>query len=238
MGRVTNQHNSDGALVASPLPDQLRMNLSVRILSHGLLCQFTASTGYHGSGPPTNLVMVTVRAVKVMIQQYVAQGVCFHVPHCDCHTIQYIVPCFVVPQPRKIGHFITNFKRVNGWIHPDYFRFDSWHVTFKFWGRGVWATKIDIFDAHFHIPLSDNFNRFVDVNVDGEVYQFLAMPFGLNCAPHVFMQFLTVLLSEWRGAGMLVFVLLGDIHVLGDFRDACASAKCVVLATLTRAGFI
>ena len=51
----------------------------------------------------------------------------------------------------------------------------------------MWACKVDLSDAYFHVPLSKRLSRYICVEIDGVYYQFKGMPFGLNIAPEVFM---------------------------------------------------
>ena len=51
---------------------------------------------------------------------------------------------------------------------------------------GMWVTSIDLKDAYFHIPIHPKHQKFLRFQVLGKVYQFRALPFGLNTSPRLF----------------------------------------------------
>ena len=51
---------------------------------------------------------------------------------------------------------------------------------------GMLTTKLDLPNAYFHIPISLTSRKFLLFVWNNKVYQFLAVPFGLAVAPHVF----------------------------------------------------
>ena len=51
---------------------------------------------------------------------------------------------------------------------------------------GMLTTKLDLSDAYFHIPISLASRKFLRFVWNNNVYQFLAVPFGLAVAPQVF----------------------------------------------------
>ena len=51
---------------------------------------------------------------------------------------------------------------------------------------GMWTSSIDLKDAYFHVPIHPRFRKYLRFQVLGKVYQFKALPFGLNTAPRLF----------------------------------------------------
>jgi hypothetical protein len=51
---------------------------------------------------------------------------------------------------------------------------------------GMWTTSIDLKDVYFHVPIHPSYWKFLRFQVLGKLYQFLALPFGLNTAPRLF----------------------------------------------------
>ena len=58
--------------------------------------------------------------------------------------------------------------------------------------QGEWVTSIDFKDAYFHIPIQEQSRKYLRFHVQGQTYQFKALPFGLSTAPLEF----TVLAKE------------------------------------------
>ena len=49
--------------------------------------------------------------------------------------------------------------------------------------QGEWVTSIDFKDAYFHIPIQEQSTKYLRFHVQGQTYQFKALPFGLSTAP-------------------------------------------------------
>ena len=58
--------------------------------------------------------------------------------------------------------------------------------------QGEWVSSIDFRDAYFHIPIQEQSRKYLRFHVQGQTYQFKALPFGLSTAPMEF----TVLAKE------------------------------------------
>jgi hypothetical protein len=50
----------------------------------------------------------------------------------------------------------------------------------------IFAESADISDAYHHIPVHPSFSPFLCFRFDGECYEYVGMPFGVNLAPHTF----------------------------------------------------
>ena len=49
--------------------------------------------------------------------------------------------------------------------------------------QGEWVTSIDFKDDCFHIPIHEQSRKYLRFHVQGQTYQFKALPFGLSTAP-------------------------------------------------------
>ena len=49
--------------------------------------------------------------------------------------------------------------------------------------QGEWVTSILFKDAYFHIPIQEQSRKYPRFHVQGQTYQFKALPFGLSTAP-------------------------------------------------------
>ena len=72
--------------------------------------------------------------------------------------------------------------------------------------------------------------------VGEEVYQSLAAPFGRNKLPLVWMDLMRVPERKWRSSGILVFVYLDNILVLGENAELTQEAINTVLQDLYHGG--
>ena len=52
--------------------------------------------------------------------------------------------------------------------------------------QGEWVTSIDFKDAYFHSPIQEQSRKYLRFHVQGQTYQFKALPFGMSTAPMEF----------------------------------------------------
>ena len=52
--------------------------------------------------------------------------------------------------------------------------------------QGEWVTSIDFKDAYFHIPIQEQSRKYLRFHVEGQTYQFKALPSGLSTSPFEF----------------------------------------------------
>ena len=52
--------------------------------------------------------------------------------------------------------------------------------------QGEWVTSVDFKDAYFHIPIKEQSRKYLRFHVQGQTYQFKALPFSLSTAPMKF----------------------------------------------------
>ena len=79
---------------------------------------------------------------------------------------------------------------------------------------GDYLVKIDLKDAYLHVPIHKDHRKYLQVCVGGEVYQFKALPFGLNVAPQVFTRILKAALLPLREQSIKIVAYLDDIFVV------------------------
>ena len=87
--------------------------------------------------------------------------------------------------------------------------------------QGEWVTSIDFKGAYFHIPIQGQSRKYPTFHVQGQTYQFKALPFGLSTAPLEF----TVVAKEGKlmaiHKGVRIHQCLDDWLVRGKSRQAC-----------------
>ena len=87
--------------------------------------------------------------------------------------------------------------------------------------QGEWVTSIDFKDAYFHIPIQEQSRKYLRFYVQGQTYQFKALPFGLSTAPLEF----TVIAKEVKlmasHKGIRIHQYLDDWLVRATSRQAC-----------------
>ena len=111
---------------------------------------------------------------------------------------------------------IANCKELNQYFRAPPFRLDHIGTIFPYLRRGMWAAKIDLKNAYFHLGLGIQLRPYVCMMVGGTIYQFQAACFGISPLPWLWMQIMKVFLHLWRPKGILVFIYIDDILLLGS----------------------
>jgi hypothetical protein len=66
---------------------------------------------------------------------------------------------------------------------------------------GEYATSIDLNDAYFHVAIHRRDRRFLRFSVEGCMYEFQVLLFGLSTAPRVFTRVVKALVAYQRKKG-------------------------------------
>ncbi|CAJ0601770.1 unnamed protein product [Cylicocyclus nassatus] len=102
--------------------------------------------------------------------------------------------------------------------------------------RGYMAT-FDLKSGYHHVKVCDDHLQYLGFKWQGEIYQFLCLPFGLSSAPHIFTKLLRPFVKKWRSLGLDAAIYLDDGLIFGPSSSSCSHAVDAVRADLTKAGF-
>ena len=72
----------------------------------------------------------------------------------------------------------------------------------------------------------------------GVLYEFIALPFGLSSATHVFTKLTKPIVAFCRGKAIIITILLDDIAVLGDSFINSSTKVSFVIQLLHEMGFV
>ena len=64
--------------------------------------------------------------------------------------------------------------------------------------QGDYAVSIDLSDAYLHVPMHRSTRRYLRFAIDGQVFTFRALPFGISIAPWVFTRLMDVAVGHLR----------------------------------------
>ena len=117
------------------------------------------------------------------------------------------------PNARMAESWQMDQKEINQSIPHQPFKMVSLQAIFPLIQSGDFLTSIDMLDAHLHIPIHMNFQKFLRFAVRCNHYQFQVLPFGLASAPSVlrkFMKLLHPLVGILYARGIQVYPYLDD----------------------------
>ena len=87
--------------------------------------------------------------------------------------------------PKKTGGWrpVLDLSGLNRFIRKESFRMLTPRRAAGALSPGDWCAMIDLKDAYFHIPIHRSYCRYLRFAMEGKIYQFVALPFGLTIAP-------------------------------------------------------
>ena len=118
---------------------------------------------------------------------------------------------FLVPKKNGSMRPVINLSCLNKYLVIPSFKMESSQSISAAIQPGDWATSIDLTDGYFHIPIAHAFRKYLRFVVNGVVYQFRALPFGLATAPLVFTRMLQPLAMFVHLRGHLLHRYIDDL---------------------------
>ena len=178
-------------------------------------------------------------ACMSVIQEYIEAGALREVSLAEA---KFLVPWFLIekqdPQGDMKVRLITDCRLLNQFLITKTFKLDHLNQIFPFLRKGMWAAKIDLKHAYFHLELAAKLKPYVCIEVGQKIFQFQAACFGLSTLPQQFMSLMKVLLKHWRSKGMLVFVYLDDILVISNKKCILQHHQQEIVQDLTELGLV
>ena len=142
--------------------------------------------------------------------------------------------------PKKGGSFrpVIDLSHLNKFIANEHFQMENLMCIKHLLNVNEYMVKLDLKDAYLTVgvhPESQKFLRFV---WQGQTYQFLALPFGLNTAPRIFTKLLKPVVAYLRTQNIRLLVYLDDILIIGSSVQILREHTALVIDLLQNLGFI
>ena len=90
---------------------------------------------------------------------------------------------FLVPKPNNKWRPILDLSNLNLFLKVEKVKMETPETIRTTLQQGEWVTSIDFKDAYFHIPIQEQSRKYLRFHVEGQTYQFKALPFGLSTVP-------------------------------------------------------
>ena len=90
---------------------------------------------------------------------------------------------FLVPKPNNKWRPILDLSKLDLFLKAEKFKMETLETIRTSLQQGEWVTSIDFRDTYFHIPIQEQSRKYLRFHVQGQTYQFKALPFGLSTAP-------------------------------------------------------
>ena len=154
------------------------------------------------------------------------------------HTPGFYSNLFVVPKANGGLRPVLDLKALNEFIACPTFRMETAQSIRQQLQIGEVTTSIDLADAYLHIPIAAAFQPFLRVAAMGQIWQFQAMPFGLNIAPRTFTNLLTPVAARLRARGIKVHRYLDDWLIRASSVQEARQHTAQVIQLFTSLGLL
>ena len=98
-------------------------------------------------------------------------------------SLSFFNRLFLVPNPNNWWRPILDLSNLNFFLKSEKFKMETPETIRTSLQQGEWITSIDFKDAYFHIPIQEQSRKYLRFHIQGQTYQFKALPFGLSTAP-------------------------------------------------------
>ena len=151
---------------------------------------------------------------------------------------EFISPIFLVPKKDGGSKPVINLKRLNFHIVYQHFKMEGLHLLKHIIQEKDFMIKIDLKDAYFCVPMSQQHQPFLRFIWGGTRYQFTCLPFGLAPAPLYFIKLLKPVVAQLPRLGLRMIVYLDDIIVFNQTREGILRDRDSTLWLLQNLGFV
>ena len=117
---------------------------------------------------------------------------------------------FLVPKPNNKWRSILDLSQLNLYLAPATFKMEMPETIGLFLQQGEWVTSLDFSDAYFHIPINQRLRKYLRFHINGQTFQFTALPFGLSTAPLEFTKVVKEVKLMAQARGIRIHQYLDD----------------------------
>ena len=143
---------------------------------------------------------------------------------------------FVVKKKEGSNRLIIDLSHLNKLLIVPSFKMETYSKIAKGLVGPLWGCTIDLEDAYFHVPMDWHFHKYLAFVVDGQVYVFQRIPFGLSVAPWAFSRVVKPIKSYLHRLTILISSYLDDFLLLHSTQSGLQESLSVVLALFDRLG--
>ena len=200
--------------------DQLVERAALNRVRSYALDGVTLEWGAKGAPAPviysnTKSVEEQLPLVRQRLLEYVEFGAVVKLPAASPLAAR-LQPLHVIVKEGKKPRLVIDLSRnLNSSLHYEYFRYSSIDDAIAISHRGCWFGKMDLSNCFLSFPLHPSAWPHFVFRLDGRLYQFRRMPFGLSSAPRICTELLGVVAHALTNAGCHFVRYLDDFLFVG-----------------------
>lgn len=145
---------------------------------------------------------------------------------------------FIVPKQSGGFRAILNLRKLNKFIKNQHFKMETLRSVIQSLNTGDWAFSIDLSDAYLHVPIHSESRKFLRFAVEGIVYQYRVLPFGISFAPRLFTKIVSILLSHLRQRGLHPHAYLDDWLIRNQSYQQLRVEQQYIIEQTLKLGFL
>jgi len=140
--------------------------------------------------------------------------------------------------PKRDGGFrlVVDLRHVNSHFPVASCKFETLGSLEHLVHPNDWFFSLDLKDGYYHLAVHPSHRKFLTTVINGTLYQFVGLPFGLQSAPLVFTKLMRVFVRALRARGLRVLPYLDDFLVVSGSERQAMTHRLAVQEVLTSLG--
>ena len=126
---------------------------------------------------------------------------------------------FLVPKKNGKLRLVIDLSRLNTFLEIQSFKMETANKVRQAIQPNDWAISLDLTDAYLHVPIHRQSRKYLRFCLEGQTYQFKALPFGLATSPYVFTRVMVAIATYLRKRAIVLFPYLDDWLVRNQIRQ-------------------
>ena len=151
---------------------------------------------------------------------------------------QYISKICLTPKPDGSQRLILNLKHFNQYVKTSHFKIEDHRTVVKLIRKDCFLATLDLKDAYLLLPVNKQYRKYLRFVFEGTLYEYNAMPFGLNFAPLIFTKLMKPILCFLREKGYISVLYLDDFLLFGETYQKCLENCTITIKILWSLGFV
>ena len=156
----------------------------------------------------------------------------------DVKPDQYVSRIFEVPKKTGDYRLILDLSDLNKFLKKVHFKMEGLDTISSLITHNDFFASLDLDHAFFSIAMHSSCWKYLCFDFEGVRYCFVALVFGLSCAPRIFTKMLKVPLSALRMSGVRCSAWIDDIFLVGSSFSSTSSDISYSISFLESLGFI
>ena len=151
---------------------------------------------------------------------------------------EFISPIFLVPKDDDSFRMILNLRALNENMPYIHFKMDTFASVVNLLRPGCFMCSVDIKDAYYTVPISQNHKKYLKFKFKGTLYNFNCLPNGLSSGPRKFTKLLKPALAYLRNRGFIIVAYIDDIMIIDESYEKCRMALIETIKLFDDLGFV